>query len=174
VHSIETARLILRRGLPSDAAALVEGLGDWAVSEWLINPPFPYSIDDAAEFLKQFDRPIDAFTGPYLIQVRESRCVIGVVGLRAHPDAKELTYWLAKPAHGRGYMHEAVVAYLNAARNAGIADQVFATTDPENHASRMVLERAGFSRGEERMRDAPTRRGATRQLWYRLDILPKM
>ncbi len=52
VPELKTARLTLRPVMPSDAPAIVEGVGDWDVAKWLAVVPHPYTAEDAREFIE--------------------------------------------------------------------------------------------------------------------------
>lgn len=73
--------------------------------------------------------------------------------------AIEVGFWI-HPAHrGRGRARAAVALSAQFARRSGF-ERLMARTVPENHASRRVLERAGFARGAEEREVAPSGRAA--------------
>ncbi|MEJ2002490.1 MAG: GNAT family N-acetyltransferase, partial [Maritimibacter sp.] len=139
---IRTTRLTLRRLSEADIPAMVAGINDYDVSKWLTVVPYPYSEADAREFLDFLD------TGPALegFGVHAPEGLVGVVGI-----GKTLGYWLARKAHGKGYMTEAAGA---------LVAHYFRTTDAArlqsgyfdgNAASMNVLTKLGFvPDGEER------------------------
>lgn len=59
--------------------------------------------------------------------------------------AASLGYWMAVDRTGRGYMTEAIVGLLGHAFDALRLNRVEAACVPQNHASRRVLEKAGFT-----------------------------
>ena len=48
---IETERLILRQYKISDADDVVDGLNNLNVSRWLVSVPFPYTKEDALNYI---------------------------------------------------------------------------------------------------------------------------
>ena len=94
--------------------------------------------------------------------------MLGVVTLFQDGDQAELAYWLQPSAQGQGYMTEAVLALLTEARRVLKTAVIFATTDPENDASKRVLLRCGFSEAGERQLDPPRKRGTTTAIIFEL------
>jgi RimJ/RimL family protein N-acetyltransferase len=89
-------------------------------------------------------------TGACLARViREDDTLAGTVGLELDGDGlgagtAELGYWVARAYRGRGLATEAGRLILNEAWQRGVR-RVRANTQPDNHASRAVLRRLGFS-----------------------------
>lgn len=155
---IETARLRLRPGLERDVEGLVAALNDWTVAQWLIQPPYPYRVEDARHFIRS-TLSDDGIGGRCVIADRLTDALLGVVGLTPSGDRVELGYWLCSAAQRQGYMREAAAALLGrAARRAGGVHTVFATTDPDNLPSQAVLLALGFERRGEQARATPSRR----------------
>ena len=84
--------------------------------------------------------------GPWTVR-REGR-VVGFGGLNDDPFdpgyGPEIAYFFARDAWGQGYAGELVAASLDRARACGLAS-VRAFVNPDNAASRRVLERAGYA-----------------------------
>jgi RimJ/RimL family protein N-acetyltransferase len=149
---IETARLRLRQGLERDAEGLVAALNDWDVAQWLIQPPYPYRLEDAQAFIRS-TWAADGASGRYIVADRHSDILLGVLTLTPAAGRAELGYWLGRAAQRQGYMREAAAALLGqAARGLSGVATIFATTDPDNTASQAVLLALGFTRRAERPR----------------------
>ena len=134
---LATARLRLRTLLPGDAPAIAAGIGDWAVTRWLITPPWPYGLGDAEWFIADA-----ASEGAHAILVDDQ--LAGVVQIDIEG---ELGYWLAPHFHGRGYMTEAVRA-LVARHFSGGGGPVWSGYLIGNAASCNVLTKIGFRNTE--------------------------
>ena len=52
---IETERLVLKKLVDADKERLVSLIGDFRVSKTLSKVPYPYTLDDADEWLKIVD-----------------------------------------------------------------------------------------------------------------------
>ena len=116
---------------PADAPAVVAAMADWEVVRWLTLVPWPYRMEDADGWIAGVG------AGHWAIDAGEG--LIGVISIK--PD---MGYWLARPAHGRGYMTEAARAV--------VADYFRTTSEPlvsghypDNATSRAVLTKLGFS-----------------------------
>ncbi len=140
--TLTTERLTLRRLSEADIPAMVAGINDYDVSKWLTVVPYPYSEADAREFLGFLD------TGPALegFGIHAPEGLVGVVGI-----GKTLGYWLARTAHGKGYMTEAAEALVAHYFNTSDATRLQSGYFDGNAASMNVLTKLGFvPHGEER------------------------
>jgi RimJ/RimL family protein N-acetyltransferase len=135
--SITTERLVLRPLAAGDAAAIVRGLNNFAVSRWLARVPYPYGPDDAESFLNR-----SAMTGPDLARfaILHEGEFIGCIGI----EEGKMGYWLAEPAWGRGFGREAARAAAAHAFGAMALERLKAGYFIGNEGSRRILEGLGF------------------------------
>ncbi|HVK72422.1 MAG TPA: GNAT family N-acetyltransferase [Kofleriaceae bacterium] len=140
---IETERLVLRRPVLDDAAAILRYAGD-PESTRFIGFGRHRTEDDARRFVVYSDREWDKGSGPFLI-VRDG-VVLGSTGLHVETPFRGSTgYLLAPSAWGHGYATEAVLAIVGLSRAMGHV-RLGATVHPDNPASMRVLQKAGFER----------------------------
>lgn len=131
IADIITDRLTLRAPALRDADAVTAVLQDDAVERWLTNPPYPYTLKDAEDFIGLDHAGTVRF-------IEDDGGLCGCVSLR-----DGLGYWLARDRWGRGYMTEAARA---------VVAHRFKTSDADirsgyvvgNVASRRILEGLGF------------------------------
>lgn len=155
---LHSARLLLRRWRPDDAAALQEAL-DASLPElqawvpWVVAEPSELPL--IRERLVKSERAFDAGE-EYTYAVRDPRSgrVIGGAGLypRIGPDALEIGYWVRTSFTGRGYATEAAELLTRVAFVEGNVGRVEIRVDPRNAASAAVPRKLGF-RVAETMRD---------------------
>ncbi|WEK01884.1 MAG: GNAT family N-acetyltransferase [Candidatus Sphingomonas phytovorans] len=138
-----TARLTLRPGWPEDAQALTHAIAHEEVVTKLSRAPWPYTVDDAEEFLAS---PREAHDARFLILSHEADYprIVGSVAVWFQEDAYELGYWLTPSAWGRGYATEAGRAVLQMAHHALGVKHVRAGHFVDNPASGRVLTKLGF------------------------------
>jgi len=139
-----TARLTLRPAWPEDAAALSHAIGHEQVVKMLSHVPWPYSLDDAREFLARPRSGTDAF---FLILSHEAdypRLVGGMGFAPAATGGHEFGYWFTPDAWGRGYATEAGRSVVAIARHALGLKQLRAGHFVDNPASGRVLTKLGF------------------------------
>lgn len=138
-----TPRLTLRPGWPEDAPALAHAIGHESVVTKISHAPWPYTVEDARDFLTRPWRMTDA---PLLITTLEHGVprVIGCIGVHAAGDAHELGYWLTPDAWGRGYATEAGRQMVDIARSALGLTRLRAGHYVDNPASGRVLAKLGF------------------------------
>ncbi len=136
---IRTERLTLRPVVASDAAAIAAGINNWDVVKWLSVVPYPYSLDDAHQFVTDIVPKADA------VWAIDDGELAGIISLDT-----ELGYWLAEDRWGRGYMTEAghaVIAWHFADPDAGDIPSGYFVA---NARSGRVLSKLGFECGEVR------------------------
>ena len=141
---IETERLVLKKIVEADKERLVSLIGDFRVSKTLSNVPYPYTLDDADEWLKI------SHNQKFNLNIFLNDDLIGGIGLTpAEDDFYELGYWLGVEYWGQGYATESVMELLNYAKSNVPCEKFLANVFKENVASVKVLEKNGFKRGED-------------------------
>ena len=83
---LRTERLTLRPPVLTDREAVVAGLNDFEVTQWLSVVPHPYTLADADWFIDHV-----AKGGERTWFIHDQRGLVGGIGLGA-----ELGYWLAR------------------------------------------------------------------------------
>ena len=142
---IETERLVLKEIVDADKERLVSLIGDFRVSKTLSNVPYPYTLDDADEWLKIVDNE------EFNLNIFLNDDLIGGIGLTpTEDDFYELGYWLGVEYWGQGYATESVMELLNYAKSNTPCEKFKANAFKENVASAKVLEKNGFKRVEDR------------------------
>lgn len=138
-----TQRLTLRPGWPEDAPALAQAIGHESVVTKIARAPWPYTEDDARDFLT---RPGATRDVAMLITVLEQDGprIIGCIGIHPEGESHELGYWLTPDAWGRGYATEAGRQAVQIARHALGLKRLGAGYFVDNPASGRVLEKLGF------------------------------
>ena len=142
---IETERLVLKKLVDADKERLVSLIGDFRVSKTLSNVPYPYTLDDADEWLKIVDNE------EFNLNIFLNDDLIGGIGpTPAEGDFYELGYWLGVEYWGQGYATESVMELLDYAKSNTPCEKFKANVFKENVASAKVLEKNGFKRVEDR------------------------
>ncbi|MEN3951059.1 GNAT family N-acetyltransferase [Iodidimonas sp. SYSU 1G8] len=163
---IETVRLVLRPYKRADLPFIPALIGDWDVARWLSRAPFPYTDQDARDWLGISRRIRWWRRGlPYVMTRRDDGAVLGGIGVSF--DDNEIGYWMGKPYWGNGYATEAVRGITERVFNRYGLKYLWAGVMPGNDKSCRVLERAGFGwQGTRRYR---LRDGEGDVLYYRLE-----
>ena len=142
---IETERLVLKKLVQADKERLVSLIGDFQVSKTLSNVPYPYTLDDADEWLER------SHNQEFNLNIFLNDDLIGGVGLTpAEDDFYELGYWLGVEYWGQGYATESVRGLLSYAETNTPCGKIKANVYKENVASAKVLEKNGFKGLEDR------------------------
>ncbi|MFC8566519.1 GNAT family N-acetyltransferase [Streptomyces sp. NPDC057245] len=145
---IPAGRLTLQGVTPAAATDLAAG-GDGGFA-WVQGGPYQGTRDAAGMALKAYEagthRPE---WGVFVLVRREDGRAVGGIGFHGAPDDDgrvEIGYDLAETARGNGYATEGLRALSAWALDREEVTSVFATTEPDNAASRGVLTRAGFGK----------------------------
>lgn len=142
---LKLTRCTVRDWRMDDAPSIVKHANNRNVSRTLRDRfPFPYSIDDAHEFLARATAK----------EVRNNFCIeingaaaggIGVhVGEDVYRHAASIGYWLGEEFWGRGVMSEVVPAFVNYCFANLPLHRISAEALENNPASARILEKAGF------------------------------
>lgn len=170
---IRSERLFLRPGWPEDWEEVLARIGDESVVRNLASAPWPYTDEDAKEFV---GRAQERLLPNFLVTLPtcQGPVVIGGAGLGRDPTggdgAVELGYWIAPDYQGRGYATEAARAVVGLARAIGHR-RLVAHHFADNPASGRVLVKAGFApAGQVRLRSSRGREAASPALGYAVDL----
>lgn len=136
---IKTDRLFLRPPEPNDAPAIAAALADDDVVRWLTRAPNPYRLSDAKEYIARAQGLGE------VLMIHDATGLIGCIGC-----GKELGYWLAKPAWGRGYITEAARAVLAEHFGPRKGGDLISGHYQGNDRSARVLDKLGFEAGPHR------------------------
>ncbi len=141
---IVTARLVLRRLAPEDAAAVTRLVNDYSVAGNLARVPFPYREQLALDWIASAGTQIDSGDAYHLAITRDG-ALVGCIGLTLKRNAlPEIGYWIGRKFWGQGLAREAGAALLDWAQaELGIAE-VEASALTDNLASQAVLRHLGF------------------------------
>lgn len=139
---IETARLRLRPLADGDLDALSAITSDPAVMAF-VGDGQPLNRASTAEWIANAARSLPKTGhGSRAVIHGLSGALIGWAGLvwRADDELVELIYGFARPFWRQGFATEAAGALIEASQ----ASSIDATIDPDNAASRRILDRLGF------------------------------
>ena len=161
--TLRSDRVLLEVPTRADTVAITEGCQDPEVVRWTTIPT-PYRPQDANAF-------VDALVGPGWASDREYTWAIrrpgstwldGVISWRT--ERRDLGFWLAPSARGRGLVHEAVSLVVDWAFDRGAPD-VSWECYVGNTASAAVARRAGFAYTGTGDADIPSRDGGPTPAW---------
>jgi len=137
---LETARLRLRPRTVGDAEALHPAYADHVLMRWWSSGPH----DTIEQTREQLAREVPEWRC-WAITLKSDDTAIGFVaaGEKRQGNVSEIGYMLLRAHWGTGIAAEAVGRVIDQIFAEG-QRRVFADTDPENAASRGLLERLGF------------------------------
>lgn len=143
-----TARLVARRIVPADAAAMLDVYGDADAMRW-VGDGTALNLAQCEEWIAVTRRNYAMRGyGMFALESRRQGDVVGFCGI-VHPGDQpepEIKYALRRRFWGQGLATEAATAMLKKAPSLGLC-HVIATAAPENVGSLAVLQKAGMQRG---------------------------
>ncbi len=140
--TLTTARLRLRGFQPEDAEALHPTMADADLMTWWSSAPHA-TLAETEDYFEP--REGEKRWRSWAITRAPDDTAIGWVSVgERRPGVSEIGYMLAREHWGDGIAREGVSAVIDHLFAAEKHRRVFADTDPENMASRGLLERLGF------------------------------
>lgn len=149
-YILQSARLKIRKMDFSDVDDIFEMDSDPEVHRYIENCPVT-SRDEIIEVVKILNIQYkETGVGRWALERKDSGEVIGWCGLKLiksmnkHENFYELGYRLKRKHWKKGYTTEACRAIIDYGRNILNLERIYAIIDPENQASRNVLQKLGF------------------------------
>ena len=145
-YVLDTKRLFLRELTGDDAVSAYHLNLDPEVVRYTGDVPF-VSIEEAAEFLKNYTSYRDYGFGRWGVFLKETEGFMGWCGLKYSPELKEydLGFRLMKKYWNKGYATEAGLACLKYGFNQFNIPEILGRVRPENIASVRALEKCGMN-----------------------------
>jgi ribosomal-protein-alanine N-acetyltransferase len=138
---LTTARLKLRARNVDDAKALHPAFADHEAMRYWSGPPHR----TLAETIADFSRPAGEWRAWSITLAGDDRAIgLVVAGEKRQGNVNEIGYMLKRSHWGHGLAAEALAALIDQLLLTEKQRRVFADTDPDNRASRRLLERLGF------------------------------
>lgn len=135
---------------PADRSAYILHLNDPAVYRYTLHIPYPYSPEDADQWMALVDCLQCQIGGPSNLAIRNPEgALCGGIGFIVNgppplPHSVEIGYWLGQPYWGQGVMTSAVKVFCDWLLNHYGFSRLTAHIFRENVASEKVLQKAGF------------------------------
>lgn len=140
---IDTNRLRLRAPARGDAPRMAELCGDIDIPRMTTRMPWPYRLEDAAQFIAASEQQDHDRETSFVIE-HPDEGVVGCVGLTISERLPEIGYWVGQRYWGRGFATEACRGALRWAKQAWGKKVVVAGHFADNPASAAVLIKSGF------------------------------
>lgn len=155
---IETENLILRPFTPADSKKVYEMSLENGIKKWI--PDQVYKNENEArevlEFLISSYEDPNPKTKPFVlgIELKDSKELIGHVGMSPFEDSVEIGYAVEDKHQGKGYATEAIKAMSMFALDKFNLHKILGIVASENKGSVKVLEKAGYLLVKEEVRNA--------------------
>lgn len=141
-----TDRLLCRRWLRQDKEALLGVYGDSQTVRW-VGDGSPLTSEQAESWFSVTENNYQKRGyGMFTLQSRQDGQIVGFAGI-VHPDNQqepEIKYALHRDHWGKGLGSELVAGLIVYARVKLGLSELIATVDPDNQASRRILEKSGM------------------------------
>lgn len=137
----------LRAFSSADASAVAAALEDGEISRWTATIPWPYTEDDAQEWISSHEQRRQSGDGLDLAITERGDVALGAIGLDGFDwNARRglLGYWMGRPSRNRGLTTRAVILVSDWALATLDLDCIQLFTMRGNAASERVAAKAGF------------------------------
>ena len=137
---LHTNNLIIKKPSEKHLKSLIKELNNWNISKWLIEVPYPYTVDDAKYWVKKSKQD------QYSFNIYLKNKLIGGVSLSNQRENSkwELGYWIGEEYWGNGYAIEAcenLISYFFSNTNNSI---IYASHMKDNIKSKKIIIKLGF------------------------------
>ena len=139
---INTSNLVIKKPNTRDIHALVNELNNWNISKWLVEVPFPYSINDANYWVKKTQE--DEFS--FNIYLKNK--LIGGISItnKLENNKWELGYWIGEEYWGNKYALEACEGLIKYFFTNTSNNIIFASHMKANIKSNKIILSLGFKK----------------------------
>lgn len=147
MHTLYSARLILRPFAESDAGELLRLAGAREIAATTLRIPHPYSLADAEQFIAACSRNAERGSAAVFAITLQTGELCGACGLELDPvnSHAELGYWIGLPYWGRGFATEATSILIDFGFTHLDLHRIFAAHFSNNPASGRVLQKIGMT-----------------------------
>ena len=142
---INTERLNLKKIEKKDIKILVNHLNNWNVVQWLVNVPYPYTLNDAEKWLDKSSKEELA------LNIFLKNNLIGGITIdkRADSNTPVLGYWIGEEYWGKGYAIEACNSLISYFFSNHSENKLYASHMLKNEKSKKILLNLGFEKVSE-------------------------
>ena len=137
---IYTDNLIIKKPSKEHLNSLIKELNNWKISQWLVNVPYPYTINDAQYWLKKTKED------DYSFNIFLKNKLIGGISItnKEYNAKPELGYWIGEDFWGKRYAHEACINLIQHFFSNTSHNVIYASHMKDNIKSKKILINLGF------------------------------
>ena len=137
---ITTSNLVIEKPKKKHSVSLVQELNNWNISKWLVEVPYPYSINDANYWIKKTEE--DEFSFNIFLKNK----LIGGISISTKPlNSKwELGYWIGEKYWGNKYAKEACEGLIKYFFTNTSNNIIYASHMKDNEKSKKIILSLGF------------------------------
>ena len=139
---IQTERLNLKKIEQKDLNQLIKNLNNWNIVQWLVNVPYPYTINDAKNWI---DKSIKE---ELTLNIYLNNTLIGGITIdsRLEDNKNLLGYWLSENHWGKGFALESSKSIISYFFSNYSEKKIIASHMIGNEKSKKILISLGFKK----------------------------
>jgi len=137
---LRTDNLVIKKPSKDDLNSLIKELNNWNISKWLVNVPYPYTINDAQHWLKKTQED------DYSFNIFLKNKLIGGISItnKENNTKPELGYWIGEDFWGKRYANEACTNLIQNFFSNTSHNLIYASHMKGNIKSKKILMNIGF------------------------------
>ena len=137
---LRTDNLVIKKPSKGDLNSLIRELNNWNISKWLVNVPYPYTINDAKLWLKKTQED------NYSFNIFLKNKLIGGISItnKQNNTKPELGYWIGENFWGKRYAYEVCINLIEYFFSNTSHNIIYASHMRDNIKSKKILINLGF------------------------------
>ena len=137
---LHTDNLIIKKPSEEHSNSLTKELNNWNISKWLIEVPYPYTIEDANYWIKKTKDEEFSFN------IFLKNKLIGGISItnKQNNTKPELGYWIGENFWGKKYAYEACTNLIEYFFSNTSHNIIYASHMKDNIKSKKILINLGF------------------------------
>ena len=137
---LHTDNLIIKKPSEKDLNSLIKELNNWNISQWLVNVPYPYTIEDGQNWLKKTKED------DYSFNIFLKNKLIGGISItnKQNNTKPELGYWIGENFWGKRYAFEVCTNLIKHFFSNTSHNIIYASHMKDNTKSKKILINLGF------------------------------
>ena len=137
---LHTDNLIIKKPSEKDLNSLIKELNNWNISQWLVNVPYPYTIEDGQNWLKKTKED------DYSFNIFLKNKLIGGISIinKQNNTKPELGYWIGENFWGKRYAYEVCINLIEYFFSNTYHNIIYASHMRDNIKSKKILINLGF------------------------------
>ncbi|MBD1147967.1 GNAT family N-acetyltransferase [Pelagibacterales bacterium SAG-MED31] len=161
---INSKRLVLKKISTKDVNQLIKNLNNWNIVKWLVNVPYPYTINDANFWIDKSNNE------ELCLNIYKNNILVGGISIdKRDRNVNELGYWIGEEYWGNGYALEACQSLISYFFLNSIEKTIYCGHMKGNEKSKKIILKLGFKKINTGKKYSVSRKEEVKDIIYELE-----